>query len=103
MYVYTTNGDQKMPTAKINMAKVKNRNSIPKQAFLEAIAKAGNCNRLAVLMRRENDIIYKWLYKKCLPGKDLMRHDSAYDVQEAVNIKGLAERLCPSIKKIKEY
>jgi len=92
-----------MPAARINMAKVKNKNSDAKQAYLEAIRKAGNCNRLAVLMKRDNGIIYRWLYKKCPPGKDLMHHDSAFEVQKAVNIKGLAERLCPSIKKIKKY
>lgn len=92
-----------MPESKINMVKVKNRNSIPKQAYIEAIMKAGNCNQLAVLMERDNGIIYKWLYKKCPPGKDLMWPDSANAVQEAVNIKGLAERLCPSIKKYKKY
>ena len=92
-----------MPAANINMAKVKNRNSSPKQAYIEAIIKAGNCNQLAVLMERDNGIIYKWLYKKCPPGKDLMLPESGYEVQKAVNINGLAERLCPSIKKYKKY
>jgi hypothetical protein len=85
------------------MSKVKNKNSEPKKAIIEAINKAGNCNRLAVLMKRDNGTIYKWLYKKCPPGKDLMLPHSAYAMQKAIDIKGLAERLCPSIKKIKKY
>jgi hypothetical protein len=87
----------------IDRKKIPNLNSIPKQAILEAIDKAGNCNRLAVLMECHNAFIHKILYKPCPRGKDLVRPDTAYRVQKAVNIKGLAERLCPSIKKIKKY
>lgn len=92
-----------MSDFKINMSKVKNKNSEAKQAYIEAVIKAGNCNRLAVLLECDNGLTYKWLYKKCPPGKDLMMPESAYKVQNAVDMPGLAERLCPSIKKIKNY
>lgn len=92
-----------MGNTKIDYNKVANKDSIPKKAFIEAIKKAGNCNRLAVLMERSNSIIHNLLYKKCPRGKDLMRPETAHRVQKAVKIKGIAVRLCPSIKKYKNY
>ena len=89
--------------AKIDFNKVVNKNSGAKKAFIETIKKAGNCNRLAVLIECNNGFISKLLHKKCPPGKDLVSPPTANRMQKAVKIKGLAERLCPSIKKYKKY
>lgn len=84
---------------KIDWSKISNKNSIQKKAIKEAVKKAGNCNRLAVLMKIYNPRIYKWVYRECARGQDLMHPASAVKMEKAVKIKGLTERLCPSQKK----
>lgn len=92
-----------MSNTRIDFNKVTNKNCDAKKAFIEAVRKAGNCNQLAVLMECHNGFISKILYKPCQRGKDLVSPQTAYRIQKAVNIKGLAVRLCPSIKKYKNY
>ena len=83
----------------VNWNKVSDKNSIPKKAIKEAVKKLGNSNRLAIAMDTHNGLICQWIHKKCPRGKDLMHPTSAVKMQKAAKIKGLAVRLCPSIKK----
>lgn len=78
---------------------IPNKNSMPKKAIKEAVKKAGNSNRLAILLGVSNAQISQWIWKDCPKSKDLMHPTSAKKIEKAVKIKDLHERLCPSMKK----
>lgn len=70
----------------------------------KAIDKIGCANKLAIKIKCNRCNISRWrkISKKIKPDKDLMLQHYALLIQKATKIKGIAAKLCPSIKKIKK-
>lgn len=69
----------------------------------KAIAKMGCANQLANEMECNRCNISHWkkIAPTLKPNKDLMEQYYGILMEKVTNIKGLARKLCPSIKKIK--
>lgn len=84
---------------RINWDKIANAKWPQKLAIKEAVKKIGNCHKLSMLIKKDPAMLSKWINKKLkTKSQDVMHPASAMLLQRVAKIKGLAIRLCPSLK-----
>jgi len=84
---------------RISWPRVKHNKSKQKLAIKEAVFKAGNSRQLSLRTDVSEQLISNAInYSPVTATTDIVSPRSAIKLEKGINIKGLAERVCPSLK-----
>jgi hypothetical protein len=88
---------------KTNWDNYPNMGTAQKRGFRKVVDKAGNLNRLSRLTDISRGTLSNIAKRKITSRKkDLMFTCLAQIMEKAVKIKGIAEQMCPSLKRLKK-
>lgn len=86
--------------SRISWPHVKHNKSKQKLAIREAIEKAGNSRKLSFKTDVSEQLISNAVnYTPVISTTDIMSPRSSIKIEKGVKIKGLAEKICPSLKR----
>ena len=89
-------------TKKIDLSKITDKDTPQKKAYLRLVKFFGNCNQLALAIDASRAAASRWLWRKIKSkDQDLMFSPYAQLLEKRSKIKGIAIKLCPSLKKLK--
>lgn len=88
---------------RINLDKITSKETPQKKAYIRLVKFFGNCNQLALSIDASRAWASRVLWKKIKSkDKDLMFSPYAQLLEKRSKIKGIAIKLCPSLKKLKK-
>jgi hypothetical protein len=88
---------------KIDLNKVTDKDTPQKKAYIRLIKFYGNCNQLALAIDASRAATSRWLWRKIKSkDQDLMFSPYAQLLQKDSKIKGIAIKLCPSLKRLEK-